>query len=76
MPGQIVNRGPWWATFAAAVTLVCACSTQHEVKTESKVKFEPINITVDVNIRVDKQLDDFFDFQDEPAPGGAAQPQK
>jgi hypothetical protein len=33
-----------------------------------KVKHEvaPIYITVDVNIRVQKELKDFFDFEDEP----------
>ncbi len=44
-----------------------ACSTSHEVKTESEVKpihiitehrVEPIHITVDIN--VDRKLDDFF----------------
>ena len=46
--------------------------TRHEVKTESKVevapiKVEPIHITIDLNIKIDKELDDFFSDLDEAA---------
>ena len=46
--------------------------TRHEVKTESKVevapiKVEPIHITIDLNIKIDKELDDFFSDLDEVA---------
>jgi hypothetical protein len=39
--------------------------TKHEVETRSQVEvapveIKPIHITIDVNIRVDKALDDFF----------------
>ncbi len=39
--------------------------TQHKVETKSEialapVEIKPIHITIDVNIRVDKALDDFF----------------
>ena len=52
-----------------ASTLGC---TRHEVKTESKVevapiKVEPIHITIDLNIKIDKELDDFFSDLDEAA---------
>ncbi len=48
-------------------TLGC---TRHEIKTESKVevapiKVEPIHITIDLNIKIDKELDDFFNDLDE-----------
>ena len=44
--------------------------TKHEIKTESKVevapiKVEPIHITIDLNIKIDKELDDFFNDLDE-----------
>ena len=50
-------------------TLGC---TKHEIKTESKVevapiKVEPIHITIDLNIKIDKELDDFFSDLDEVA---------
>ena len=46
--------------------------TRHEIKTESKVevapiKVEPIHITIDLNIKIDKELDDFFSDLDEVA---------
>jgi len=46
---------------AAAVT-GCLRSS-HEVKTQSEIKpieIKPIHITIDINVKVDKALDDFF----------------
>lgn len=44
----------------AAILLVQgACSTRHEVQM-APVKVKPIHITIDVNVRVQKDLDDFF----------------
>ena len=34
--------------------------TEHKVEV-APVKVEPIHITIDVNVKVDKALDDFFD---------------
>ena len=31
------------------------------------IKVEPIHITMDINIKIDRQLDDFFDFEEEVA---------
>ena len=45
----------------AAPLLGSACTPT--VKVEHKV--EPIHLTADINIRVDKQLDEFFAFQDQ-----------
>jgi cell division protein FtsX len=36
------------------------CQTQHKVETVHKVQVEPMHITIDINIKVDKALDDFF----------------
>mgnify|MGYP001029984339 CR=1 FL=1 len=53
--------------------LVCACllpfmmataCTRHEVRVEP-VEVKPIHITIDVNVRVDRALDDFFEEIDE-----------
>ncbi len=46
--------------------------TKHQVETKSQievapVEIKPIHITIDVNIRVDKALDDFFSDIDESA---------
>ncbi len=37
-----------------------ACQTQHKVETVHKVEVAPMHITIDVNVKVDKALDDFF----------------
>ncbi|NMA41772.1 MAG: YnbE family lipoprotein [Oligosphaeraceae bacterium] len=42
--------------------------SSHEIKTESEikpVKIEPIHITIDINVKIDKALDDFFGDIDE-----------
>jgi hypothetical protein len=51
------------------LTLGC---TKHTVETRSQVEvapveIKPIHITIDVNIRVDRALDDFFSDIDESA---------
>ncbi len=42
-----------------ALILTCGCNTKHEVKV-APVEIKPIHITIDVNIKVDKALDNFF----------------
>lgn len=51
--------------FGLAMVLlsVFAC-TKHKVEVEP-VEIKPIHITIDVNVKVDKALDDFFDDIDE-----------
>ncbi|BBO17313.1 conserved hypothetical protein [Candidatus Brocadia pituitae] len=39
------------------------CKTEHKVELEVK----PMQITIDVNIRIDRQLEDFFGSLDEAA---------
>ena len=60
---------------SSAAILLCfmilGC-TKHEVETRSQVEvapveIKPIHITIDVNIRVDRALDDFFSDLDESA---------
>ena len=42
------------------VFVFAGCQTKHEVAVKP-VEIKPIHITIDVNIRVEKALDDFFD---------------
>ena len=59
---------------AALVLLAAltACQSRHKVETVHKVEVAPMHITIDVNVKVDKALDDFFgdldasDSQDDP----------
>ncbi len=48
----------------AAFLLLPSCSTRHAVEV-APVEVKPIHITIDVNIRVNKALDDFFSDLDE-----------
>jgi len=55
--------------------LLQSCSTKHAVEI-APVKIEPVHITIDVNIRVDRALDDFFGDIDKVDSKGAATSQK
>lgn len=44
-----------------------ACQTQHKVETVHRVEVAPMHITIDVNVKVDRALDDFFGDLDEAA---------
>lgn len=44
---------------ATLLLLQSACSTRHEVQM-APVEVKPIHITIDVNVRVQKDLEDFF----------------
>jgi hypothetical protein len=46
---------------AALILLISHGCTQHKVDVEvAPVEIKPIHITIDVNVKVDKALDDFF----------------
>ena len=47
------------ATLIWASLLVFGCSTSHDVQL-APVEIKPIHITIDVNVKVDRALDDFF----------------
>jgi Skp family chaperone for outer membrane proteins len=51
---------------AALVLAVAGCATQHRVEV-APVEVKPIHITIDVNIKVDRALDDFFGDLDQKA---------
>jgi len=59
-------------TISILLLLITLGCTKHQVETKSQVEvapveIKPIHITIDVNIRVDKALDDFFSDIDETA---------
>jgi len=55
---------------AGIIFLAAAGCTQHKVAVEvAPVEIKPIHITIDVNIKVDKALDDFFKDVDTAADG-------
>lgn len=64
MKMHTINRGRWIGTGAAtlvAVAFAAGC-VRHQV---DPIQVEPMHITVDVNLRVDRELDEFFEFEEE-----------
>jgi hypothetical protein len=49
---------------AGGMMLPLGCSANVKV---DPVEVKPIKMTIDVNIKVDRQLDEFFEFEEEPA---------
>lgn len=45
--------------FLLACLFMFGCSTRHDVQL-APVEVKPIHITIDVNVKVDRALDDFF----------------
>ena len=61
-----------FGTISILLLLMTMGCTKHEVETRSQVEvapveIKPIHITIDVNIKVDRALDDFFSDIDESA---------
>ena len=57
-------------TIAAAL---CGC-THHTIDVQP-IRVEPIHMTVDVNLKVDRELDRFFDFEEKvPATQPSSKP--
>ncbi len=56
-----------------------ACQTRHAIEV-APVEVKPIHITIDVNVRVDRALDDFFgdidEAEEEIQPSGSASKEK
>ncbi|MCE5186862.1 MAG: hypothetical protein LLF76_12125 [Planctomycetaceae bacterium] len=47
------------AAVAAALLAIHGCSVKHEVEVEP-VEIKPIHITMDINVKVDREVDAFF----------------
>ena len=58
----------YWVLLLGAVALIISSGcTRHEVEIKP-VEIKPIHITIDINVKVDRALDDFFsDLDDVPA---------
>ena len=57
----------YWVLLLGAVALIISSGcTRHEVEIKP-VEIKPIHITIDINVKVDRALDDFFsDLDDVP----------
>lgn len=73
---KLYDMGIFMKKISSAVLMLLLLAsvgcTKHQVETRSQVEVapvevKPIHITIDVNIRVDRALDDFFSDIDETA---------
>jgi hypothetical protein len=64
-----------WLAVLVLLAALTACQSQHKVETVHKVEVAPMHITIDINLKVDKALDDFFGDLD-TAEGSEAPPEK
>jgi hypothetical protein len=54
----LVKKTCVWSTLLLLLVLSAAC-TRHEVEVKP-LEVKPIHITIDVNVKVDRALDDYF----------------
>ena len=50
---------PWFLIIVLLV-FTQSCQTHHKVESVHKIEVAPMHITIDVNVKVDRALDDFF----------------
>lgn len=62
-----LNKNYWALLPGVVALLIFSGCTTHEVEIKP-VEIKPIHITIDINVKVDRALDDFFsDLDDVPA---------
>lgn len=54
------SAASWSAAAALLIFALQACQTQHKIESVHKIEVAPMHITIDVNVKVDRALDDFF----------------
>lgn len=62
LPRTLLTSGSFLILFVVAC--LSASCTSHRVGIDP-IEIKPIRVTVDVNVQVQRKLDDFFDFEDE-----------
>ncbi|OFZ59526.1 MAG: hypothetical protein A2328_11755 [Bdellovibrionales bacterium RIFOXYB2_FULL_36_6] len=55
-----MNKNLIIAALSLTLYVFSSCQTSHQVEVKP-VEIKPIHITIDVNVRVEKALDSFFD---------------
>jgi hypothetical protein len=50
----------YWFMPLILLLIVSGCQTHHKVESVHKIEVAPMHITIDVNVKVDRALDDFF----------------
>ena len=67
---NIIKQCSTLAAAALSIALLAGCYTKHDIKTDNTVEVKPIevkpmHITVDINLRIERELEDFFSDIDE-----------
>ncbi len=64
------------SALACILVLSFSACTRHEVDVKP-VEIKPIHITIDINVKIDKELDDFFgDLDEVQTSESGSEPQK
>jgi hypothetical protein len=50
----------WFIPLVGLLVFTQGCQTHHRVESVHKIEVAPMHITIDVNVKVDRALDDFF----------------
>ena len=58
----MTRRASSGRAFAALLLAAAGGCVQHSVRSEP-IEIKPIHITMDINLRVQRELDEFFDFE-------------
>ena len=56
------NSGSWRTACVAPLALLACSCIEHKVQS-APIEIKPIHITMDINLRVQRELDEFFDFE-------------
>ena len=68
------TRSPMFRASAAALCLAAGAGCRHEIAVDP-IEVKPIHMTLDINLKVDRELDEFFeDVEETPATAPATQP--
>ena len=59
MKGEGMTRRLWFTPMFLVMFVLAGCQSSHQVEVKP-VEIKPIHITIDVNVKVDRALDNFF----------------
>ena len=64
-----------WASIITVVAPLLLVGCTHKVQVEP-IQVEPIHVTLDIHVKVDRELEEFFEFEEEyePDPEPGTQP--
>ena len=71
---RVNTRSPTFRASTVALCLAAGAGCKHEIAVDP-IEVKPIHMTLDINLKVDRELDEFFeDVEETPATAPATQP--